>query len=273
MSVRNILYAAVLLVFTAGAGCRVSKQSVTKAGTPSYSLDTRGPVWGAVWQQRAAEYKALCFQAYNTARLQLDRLLTQPHDKPLAVVTDIDETVLDNSPYTLHRALLDSGYSEAAWLAWTARSACDTVPGALSFLQYAAARKVQVFYISNRLEAERTATLQNLQRWNFPDADNDHLLLKQTTSGKEERRQTVAKQYDILLLMGDNLSDFSSIFDKQTTSTRGQLVTDNAAVFGNRFIVLPNVMYGDWEGALFDYRYGLQPAQKDSIIEAQLKTY
>ena len=39
------------------------------------SIANGGKVWGSLYQQRAAEYKALCFQAYNLAKLRLDMAL------------------------------------------------------------------------------------------------------------------------------------------------------------------------------------------------------
>jgi 5'-nucleotidase (lipoprotein e(P4) family) len=232
-----------------------------------------GPAFAALWQQRAAEYKALCFQAYNIARMRLNEDLQQTADKPMAIVTDIDETVLDNSPYTVHTALKGEGYNDKSWMEWTGKAIADTVPGALSFLQYAAEKGVHVYYITNRSEAERTATLQNLQRWHFPDADNDHLILKTTTSSKEARRLQVAQTHKIILLMGDNLSDFAAIFDKQPLEQREQVTKQSAAEFGNRFIVLPNPMYGDWLPAMFQYNYKQSTQQIDSALTKQLKDY
>jgi len=75
------------------------------------------------------------------------------------------------------------------------------------------------------------------------------------------------------MLCGDNLSDFSAVFDKQPFPERDKRVTDNAQLFGEKFIVLPNASYGDWEGALYNFNYNLSPAQKDSAILRQLKTY
>lgn len=259
------------LVFLCFSACRVQK--TTTVAPLSGSLVVRGPLWGAVWQQKAAEYKALCYQAYNIARLRLDIILQQPHSKPLAVVTDIDETALDNSPYAVHQALQDSSYSDKTWMDWTARIDCDTVPGALSFFRYAFSRGVRIFYITNRLEAERASTEKDLLRWNFPDATPDHLFLKQDVSGKEKRRSIVARDHEIVLLCGDNLSDFSAVFDKQPYGERDRLTISNAGSFGDRFIVLPNATYGDWEGALYNYNHKLGELQKDSIIKAQLRTY
>src|SRR5882762_5770579 len=83
------------------ATCNVKK--ISSVSRTENSLVIRCPLWGAMWQQKAAEYKALCYQAYNLAKLRLDIILLQQHSKPLAIVTDIDETVLDNSPYEIHR--------------------------------------------------------------------------------------------------------------------------------------------------------------------------
>jgi len=267
---KKVFVLAVTIVVTL-TSCRVQKNP--SVALPAKPLVVDGSLWGAMWQQKASEYKALCYQAYNIARVRLDIILQQQHSKPMAIVTDIDETVLDNSPYAVHRALKDSGYSDESWMTWTAKVECDTVPGALSFLKYASGRGVQIFYITNRLEAERNATLENLKHWNFPDAVHEHLFLKQTTSGKEQRRSIVAKDHEIVMLCGDNLSDFSAVFDKQPFPERDKRVTDNAQLFGEKFIVLPNASYGDWEGALYNFNYNLSPAQKDSAILRQLKTY
>lgn len=250
--------------------CKV-QQPATRTAAPS--LVTQGPLWGAVWQQKASEYKALCYQAYNTAKFQLDLALQQSYKKPVAVVTDIDETVLDNSPYQVHIAMKNEEYADASWIGWTKRVDCDTVPGALNFFQYARSKGVAVYYITNRLEEERSQTLKDLQRWSFPDATNDHLILKTAGSGKGPRRDIVSQTHEIIMLFGDNLSDFSAAFDKQPTDTRNEQTRSNAALFGTRFIVLPNAMYGDWEGMLYQYQHQLSPAAKDSIIIQGLKKY
>jgi 5'-nucleotidase (lipoprotein e(P4) family) len=264
-------YTVIGLFFLSLMACRVQKNSTVSS--PASSMVVQGPLWGAVWQQKAAEYKALCYQAYNIARLRLDMILQQPHSKQVAVVTDIDETALDNSPYVVHLALNDSVYSDKSWMEWTSKVECDTVPGALSFFKYAFSKGVRIFYITNRLEAERAATEKDLQRWGFPDTTPDHLFLKQTTSGKEQRRSIVAQNHEIVLLCGDNLSDFSAVFDKQPYGERNLRTMTNSSSFGDRFIVLPNSTYGDWEGTLYNFNYKLGVAQRDSIIKQQLRTY
>lgn len=203
------------------------------------------------WQQHSGEYRALSFQAYNFARLSLnERLRTALAGKKNCVVVDIDETILDNSPFQGHEIKKGLTFDAKDWSAWTNLAVADTVPGALRFLKYAASRKVETFYITNRSQADYRATLYNLQHFGFPFADEAHLLVNTTTSDKEPRRQKVMEKYNILLLCGDNLSDFSNIFYRAGKNTR-QEVDKAAREFGTHFIVLPNPMYGDWEKLLY----------------------
>ncbi len=244
------------------------------AGTPntSTSIANDGKVWAAIFQQRAAEYRALCFQAYNIAKLRIDEAAKQAGGQPLAVVTDIDETLLDNSPEGARAALNNEDFSATAWKKWTAQAACDTVPGAPDFFKYAASKGVTVFYITNRDEDERAGTLKNLQRYNLPFADDSHLLLKGQSSSKETRRRQVLANYNVVLLCGDNLADFDALYDNHPTEDKRTATTEQLKQkFGSRYIVLPNPSYGDWEGSLFKFNYKLTPAQKDSVIRVTVK--
>jgi 5'-nucleotidase (lipoprotein e(P4) family) len=236
------------------------------------SVINGGKMWASLWQQRAAEYKALCFQAYNLAKLRLDAALKLKKGKPLAVITDIDETLLDNSPYDAQRAVASLDYDIKTWKQWTAKGIADTVPGAPAFFKYAASKGVTVFYITNRDEDERAGTTLNLKLYHLPYVDETHLLLKQGTSSKEARRQLVLKKYNVVLLCGDNLPDFDARYDNHPAETDRATTTQNLkAQFGDRYIVIPNPSYGDFEGALFKFNYKLTTAQKDSVINSVIK--
>lgn len=252
--------------------CTTTKQTIITTTQPAQSIVVDGKLFTAIYQQKAAEYKALCFQAYNLAHLRLDQVLQTRGLKPKAIITDIDETVLDNSPYAISQAVRGKDYEPETWYQWTGRAAADTVPGAPTFLKYAAANGVEVFYITNRDEKERAATMQNLRKYNLPNSDTVHLIMRQTISSKEERRQQVLRNYDVVMLIGDNLADFSSLFDKRQQAERETNTLQTADAFGKRFIVLPNPNYGDWESALYNYgRY--TTAQKDSILRISGKGY
>lgn len=261
---------AVLIFSVILTACSSTKQSQT---VQQNSVVVDGKLFTTVFQQRAAEYKALCYQAYNIAYFRLGQSLTMNNGKPKAIITDIDETVLDNSSYAAKRALQGSDYTPATWAEFTSLAVSDTVPGALAFLQYAASNNVEIFYITNREQNERSGTLQNLKKFGFPDADEAHLLTKAGTSGKEARRQQVAATHEVVLLLGDNLSDFSFLFDKKTSEERSVVTNGLAPQFGNKFIVLLNPNYGDWETTLYKFKYDLTPAQKDSILKAAVKGY
>lgn len=254
------------------AACSSSKQAKTVSSSSNVVVD--GKLWASVYQQKAAEYKALCFQAYNIAQWRLDQSL-QAAGKPKAVVTDIDETFLDNSPYAAKQSLNGKDYDAASWSEWTALGQADTLAGALGFFKYAASKNVEVFYITNREEKERAGTLKNLQKFGFPYADDAHLVMRQpgSSSSKESRRQTLLQTHDIILLLGDNLGDFSALFDKKNLDERNANTARSAGEFGKRFIVLPNPSYGDWEGALYKYNYKLTTAQKDSVMKTNVKGF
>ncbi|WP_207493252.1 5'-nucleotidase, lipoprotein e(P4) family [Aridibaculum aurantiacum] len=255
-----------LLLFTL-LGC-----TATRSTTPDnkHSLLVQGKMYAAFFQQHAAEYRALCYQAFNIARVRVDAW--KPGTRPTAIVTDVDETILDNSPYAVHQTLRGTDHTPQEWEAWTAMAQCDTIPGSLSFLQYAASKGIEIFYLTNREESEKEGTLKNLRQFNFPNADEEHLLLKRATS-KEARRNKVLQTHDILLLMGDNLSDFASLFDKRQPAERNGNTDKVSYEFGNRFIVLPNTTYGDWENAILNYNYNLTIPQKDSVIRKSLRGY
>ena len=238
----------------------------------SLSIVNGGKAWAALYQQRAAEYKALCFQAYNIARERVDEAVKKHTGKPLAVVTDIDETLLDNSPYDAARAIKNLDYDSKTWKEWTAKAIADTVPGAPSFFKYAASKGIKVFYITNRDEDERATTLKNLQLYHLPDAVDANLFLRNGASSKESRRQQVLKTYQIVLLCGDNLPDFDALYDNKPSEESRIATTEKLRKeFGSRYIVIPNPSYGDFEGALFKFNYKLTNAQKDSVVTALLK--
>ncbi|WP_298712234.1 HAD family acid phosphatase, partial [Chitinophaga sp.] len=131
---------------------------------------------------------------------------------------------------------------------------------------FAAQSGFTIYYITNRLESERAATLRNLQRAGFPGADNEHLLLSSGNSDKEPRRQEVAKKYEIAMLVGDNLNDFSDIFYKQPADARNAKVAEVRQELGRRYILIPNAMYGDWLGALVP-----QGARPDSALRSAIR--
>jgi 5'-nucleotidase (lipoprotein e(P4) family) len=117
-------------------------------------------------------------------------------------------------------------------------------------------------------------TIENLQVMGFPFADKAHVLLKDTISGKDPRRLQVQETHDIVLLLGDNLSDFSEVFDNRSTLERNKSVDSLKALFGVKFIVLPNAIYGDWEtNGILEKKNDWSNFQKDSIRHQKIISY
>ena len=243
--------------------------TIILAQKPSPERDWTNAV---LWQQYSGEYRALAFQAYNFARLSLkEALWEQANGKPNCVIVDADETIIDNSRFQGYEIKNGASYVPSHWTAWTAKAMADTVPGALSFLKFAASKNVETFYITNRDEADRKGTIENLKELGFPYVDEEHILFKTNTSDKQERRNKVLEKYNVLLLCGDNLSDFSNVFYREGKDTKEQ-VDAHQHLFGTKFIVLPNPMYGDWEKLLYkEGKFSEQGKAKQRL--EKLKSY
>jgi len=267
---KKLTLVAVLML---SLGCKTNQTGVTATKSPLYNIEGNGKVYAALFQQRAAEYSALCQQAYNLASWQIDAALKMPHNKPLAIISDIDETFLDNSPYAVEMAKKGQTYEPTTWLDWTSKGIAKPMFGSQQFYNDAAKKGIEIFYITNRNIKDKPGTVENLKRYGFPFADDRHVIVRETVSSKEERRKKVAETHEIVLLLGDNLSDFSAAFDKKTETERQQGVADNAGAFGKKFIVLPNTGYGDWESAVFDYNYNRTTKEKDSIYLSKVTGY
>ncbi|HOW67378.1 MAG TPA: 5'-nucleotidase, lipoprotein e(P4) family [Verrucomicrobiota bacterium] len=221
--------------------------------------------YALLWYKYAAEARALYYQAYNAARDRLAMAIAQHANGQdrLAVILDIDETVLDNTPVQ-NQLANGEVFSPEMWKAWSDKASADALPGAREFLCYAASNGVEVFYVSNRKTNELAATIRNLALRNFPMTDPDHVLLQEANESKVPRRSAASANHTVVLLIGDNLNDLSEIFENVSVGERFRLTDDRREEFGRRFIVLPNPMYGDWENALYDY-YRLSPSEKAAI--------
>lgn len=201
-----------------------------------------------LWQQTSAEYTALCYQAFNAAINYLN--LHGDDVKANTIVMDLDETVLDNSPYNGYLIKNKQNYSRETWKEWTERAEAELVPGVLEFIQFIKDRGYSLYFISNRREDELEATIQNLRQKNI-EIDASNVLLRSGDRSKSLRRKKVLEKGNILMLIGDNLGDFDDLFEESVSMTnRKEMVHSKREEFGGKFIVLPNVMYGDWERTL-----------------------
>ncbi|RTF91090.1 5'-nucleotidase, lipoprotein e(P4) family, partial [Serratia marcescens] len=191
-----------------------------------------------------------------------------------AVVVDLDETMLDNSPYSAWQAQQGQPYDGATWAQWTQAEQAGAVPGAVSFARYVNAHQGTMFYVSNRKQSEYAATVANMQKLGFTGMSEKTVLLSTDTSNKQARFDAIKQAgYDIVVYAGDNLNDFGAATYHQDNAQRRAFVSENQNKFGTEFIVLPNPLYGDWESGLARDYNKLTPQQKLQVRQQALKAW
>ena len=243
-----------------------------------------------LWDQTAVEAQATMAQAYVLARIRFDEALADKSrtadpsvqsgdfaNKPPAVVLDVDDTVLNTSQYQAWNVKGGTSFSPKTWTAYVKAKIDSAIPGAVEFTQYAASKGAKVFYVSNRTKEEEPATAERLKELGFPMGDNVDTLLTAKEmadwgSAKSTRRAFIAKDYRLLLLIGDNLGDFTDAY-KGSIEERQKAFDDNAAHWGKDWIALPNPTYGSWESAAYGHDFKTPPEdQRQKKIDA-LKTW
>ncbi len=237
-------------------------------------------ILATLWFQKSAEMRALYYQCFRNAETALAENLAMQirkmpimdlpasenpmsgQGKPAAVVLDIDETLLDNSPFQGWQVLEKKEFNNDDWFRWVELAQAKSLPGAVEFTRYADSLGVEVFYVSNRTVQEMGPTIKNMAALGFANADSTHMLLKETTSSKVERRAQIEKEYEIILLVGDNLADISGVYEKRGSDYGFDAVDTDRLLFGIRYIVLPNPMYGNWLSELLKMTEGRTEKEK-----------
>ncbi len=271
------IYAVFLFVIFCGCRTNFPEHSNQSKQELGFKIPIREhSVQSVLWVQQSGEYRALCYQAFNLAKFQIDNVISKNNveGKPLAIITDIDETILNNSPFEAKEIENDEEYTESNWEKWVNLKKATPIPGALEFLKYAESKGIEIYYITNRSIVQEKETMDNLKNIGFPFIDKKHMFSKDKRSGKEDRRLSVTKENTVILLLGDNLSDFSYLFENRSTTERNNDVDNLRKKFGKEFIVLPNPTYGDWETkGIYEDNYKWSSVQKDSIRKAKLISY
>jgi acid phosphatase len=245
-------------------GLAISSAQAQSAPVPQNDL-----LNATLWVSNSVEFKANAISMYQLAKIRLDEALadktwsatgqTDAADKPLAIIADMDETLLDNGGYESWLVKAGKDYSGKTYDAWTKAQAAKAVPGALDFYKYADSKGVKVFYVTNRDATQEADTRKNAEALGFPMGGNvDTFLMSKEqpdwTSKKGTRRDFVGKDYRVLLLLGDNWGDFSDDFGG-TEAERLASLDKNMAHIGHDWIVIANPEYGSFESAPFGSDY------------------
>jgi acid phosphatase len=261
MSFRSIV---VLVLALAGTACTTTQV----AHDPAKDR-------GLLWVKHAAEYRALALQVYQAATLALpgfieDRSWTvvpgnlDLRDLPPAVIMDVDETVVSNVDFQLN---FEPPVTQLKIDTWNRENEATPVPGVAKFVRAARAAGVTVFFVTNRPCEQvpgrpgecpyRDTIVADLGELGI-ETDPEYVLLSNErgwTREKFSRRQQIAQTHRVIMLIGDDLSDFiACVRDKAyppcselgTPEGRRRLTDEYAHFWGNGWYVLPNPMHGSW---------------------------
>jgi len=193
------------------------------------------------WIRQSIEYRTLCEQLFRQATVViLRKVKTEKNSDNLAVVVDLDETVLDNSLYQVERWKAGLSFTQDSWSEWVNREEAGLVPGAMEFLKAVRKKGVRVVFVSNRMNKNLEPTRRNLLALEVL-APNDLFLLRLDKDDVKEVRRREVKEgkarmkkvgpLKVVGYVGDQMGDFPS----------GQ-----AKEFGKTSFLLPNPMYGKW---------------------------
>lgn len=158
------------------------------------------------------------------AKAWIEHRVTPPADpdrrglEKLAVVFDLDETLLSNLP---HMRARDFGYEPAVWDAWVEQAAAPALPAVAEVYHAARRRGVTVFYITGRNDNGRAPTEANLRHLGLAD----HAALFCKPAGSREtsqafktalRKRLTEQGYTIIANIGDQESDLAGGYAERT---------------------------------------------------------
>ena len=236
-----------------------------------------------LYVQTSTEFAANNIQTFNNASKALDMAIQDKtwtaaleqknnfSSKKPAIIVDVDETVLDNSSFQSRTILSGLSYPNG-WAKWVNESKASAVEGVYEFLHHANDNDVKIFYVTNRLESFREPTIKNLKRLGLPFDDNKNTLIMRVDENvrdKTERRRNIADDYRIILLVGDQLTDFISTKEAYVFhSDRKKLAKKYSDMWGSKWFMITNPTYGRWELSIYDK----MPKSEDEAIQKRKET-
>ena len=240
-------------------------------------------ILSVLYVQTSTEFAANNIQTFNNASKALDMALKDKTwtaaleqkdnfvSKDPAIIIDVDETVLDNSSFQSRTILSGLSYPNG-WAKWVNESKATAVEGVYEFLHYANESNVKIFYVTNRLESFREPTIRNLKSLGLPFDDNLNSLIMredENVRDKTKRRKNIAEDYRIVLLLGDQLTDFISTKEAYVYhSDRKKLANKYSDMWGSKWFMITNPTYGRWELSIYDE----MPKSEEEAIQKRKET-
>lgn len=142
-----------------------------------------------------------------------ERVARRKPEEKLAIVLDIDETVLSNYPQMDRE---DFGYDRIDWVAWVDEAAAPAIEPMREVYREARRRGVAVIFLTGRSDpAEKKGTLLNLEREGMSEYLRIFFKTKQDTAPTaaerkvKRRAEMEAAGWTIIASVGDQMSDFA----------------------------------------------------------------
>lgn len=235
---------------------------------------------GILWVKHSAEYQAITTQVYRDATGDLPGFIEDKtwnvltgyvtgygasSDLPPAVILDVDETVVSNVNFQL---TYERPFANHKLDTWAANTPALPISGVKSFVDTARSLGVTVFFVTNRPCQpkagiddpcpQQQTTLEGIHEVGLA-VDADHVMLSGEQPGwdreKQSRRELIAETHRVIMLIGDDFSDFApcvrakpygSCTAAATRESRAETLERNRALWGNGWYILPNPMHGSW---------------------------
>lgn len=264
--------------YSSGSSSQILENEETELNSTNFPMhDNMNSI---LWVQTSPEYAIAVNQSYSLAKIMLEKGLADPgwtaaveqvgsnyRDLPPAIIVDVDETILNNSAFQARLEIAGASWDNDIWNNWVLESNAPAVPGAVEFLVNASDSGVTIFYVTNRTHDYEQATRENLISVGCPFETAFDTLLTQGeqegwTSDKTTRRNFIAERYRIVLLIGDDPNDFIAGTTEGNSVTRNMVLSEYGSFFGEKWILIPNTIYGHWEGALYGFDYNLSEEER-----------
>lgn len=163
-----------LLLLSAGIGIGYQMHPQTEtteltgyASNPEYEY----MVGAAAWQM-SAEAHALMMQGFHVARRNIDDMVAMAdsnqqgyhwikengqkklffEEKQVAVVCDIDDTLVDGVHYTANVIGWNGAWNNKAFTDFVQSNGCTALPGAVQFANHCVENGIALFYVTNRYD-------------------------------------------------------------------------------------------------------------------------
>jgi len=256
-------------------GAAIAAVTLAACATPATKYDPQSDL-GLLWVKHSAEYKAVAAQVYRAATRDLPRFkrdpawdaLRGPGERsalPPAVILDIDETVVSNVDFQL---TFERPFENHKLDTWSSNYNSLAIPGVVSFVDIARTLDVTVFFVTNRpcqpKEGtddpcpQKQTTIDDIRELGI-DVDAEHVMLSGERPGwdkeKLTRREYVAQTHRVIMLIGDDFSDFvpcsrekpaGPCTEAATRESRAAQLEKYKDFWGNGWYILPNPMHGSW---------------------------